>query len=107
MADCKIVNAKVQAAVNAIGGATSGTLEGVAKQYQTAGATLMEALRAAISSMEGATKDALDAFLSKDVEPFVATDLPTSINSLSALLEANRSNFEQVDQQIADSISGG
>ena len=78
----------------------------MAKDYQTAGTTLMEALRAAIAPMEGATKDAIQEFLAKNVEGFVTSDLPNAINSLSVLLEANRSNFEQVDQQIADSISG-
>lgn len=107
MADCKIVNASVVNAINEIGGPEQGQLMGIAKKYETAGTTLMEALKAAISSMEGETKDALQKFFADDVEPFVVTDLPAAINGLSVLLEANRKNFEDVDKQIADSISGG
>lgn len=107
MADCKIVNASVVAAIENIGGAQQGQLEGIAKEYKTAGETLMEALKAAIAEMEGATKDALLTFFTKDVQQFVVEDLPNAINGMSVLLEANRKNFEDVDKQIADSISGG
>ena len=107
MADCKIVNAKVVAAINNIGGANQGALEGIALEYQKAGQTLMDALKAAIAPMEGATKDALQKFFETDVQQFVVTDLPTAINGMSVLLEANRKNFEDVDKKIADSISGG
>ena len=107
MADCKIVNASVVNAINEIGGRTQGELMGIAKKYETAGTTLMDALKAAISTMEGETKDALKTFFEKDVNQFVVTDLPAAINSLSVLLEANRKNFEDVDKQIAESISGG
>lgn len=107
MADCKIVNSSVVNAINAIGGPEQGQLMGIAKKYETAGTTLMDALKAAIATMEGETKDALQKFFTGDVEPFVVTDLPSAINGLSVLLEANRKNFEDVDKQIADSISGG
>lgn len=107
MADCKIVNASVVNAINEIGGPNQGELMGIAKKYETAGTTLMDALKAAISTMEGETKDALKTFFEKDVNQFVVTDLPAAINSLSVLLEANRKNFEDVDKQIAESISGG
>lgn len=107
MADCKIVNASVVAAINNIGGANQGTLEGIALEYQKAGETLIEALKAAIAPMEGETKDALQTFFTTDVQQFVVTDLPNAINGLSVLLEANRKNFEDVDKKIAESISGG
>jgi phi13 family phage major tail protein len=57
-------------------------------------------------SMEGETKDAMQKFFDDSVAPFVTKDLPDAIQGLSDLLEANRSNFEEVDKQIADSISG-
>lgn len=107
MADCKIDNAKMVAAIDAIGGKTQGQLTGIAKSYKDAGDKLMEELRAAIASMEGATKDAIEKFFNDSVAPFVTTDLPAAINGMSVLLEANRQNFEDVDKQIADSISGG
>lgn len=107
MADCKIVNASVVAAINNIGGANQGALEGIALEYKNAGDTLIEALKNAIATMEGETKDALLKFFEGDVQQFVVTDLPTAINGMSVLLEANRSNFENVDKQIAQSITGG
>ena len=107
MADCKIVNASVVSAINNIGGANQGQLEGIALEYQQAGTTLIEDLKSAIALMEGATKDALLNFFTNDVEPFVTKDLPGAINGLSVLLEANRKNFEDVDQKIADSITSG
>ena len=106
MADCKIVNASVVAAINNIGGANQGQLEGIAKEYKDAGDTLMEALKNAIAPMEGETKDALQTFFTTDVQQFVVTDLPNAINGMSVLLEANRKNFEDVDKQIAESIKG-
>lgn len=106
MADCKIVNANVVAAIENIGGKDQGQLTGCARSYKEAGDKLMEALNAAISTMEGETKDALQKFFNETVSPFVTESLPSAINGMSVLLEANRSNFESVDKQIADSISG-
>lgn len=107
MADCKIVNASVSAAIESIGGKTQGELTGIAKQYKQAGDTFIEALKTAIAPMEGETKDALLTFFTNEVQPFVTADLPNAINGMSVLLEANRKNFEDVDKQIAESISGG
>ena len=107
MADCKIVNERVKAAIETIGGHEKGQLTGIALSYKQAGDDLMEALKAAISTMEGETKDALSDFFTKSVQPFVVDDLPNAINSMSVLLEANRQNFEDVDKQIAESISSG
>lgn len=107
MADCKIVNDSVKTAIDNIGGSTQGALTGIAKSYKDAGDNFMEALKAAISTMEGETKDALQKFFTTDVQKFVSEDLPNAINSMSVLLEANRQNFEEVDKKIAESISGG
>lgn len=107
MADCKIVNESVKNAINNIGGSVQGKHEGIAKEYKTAGEAFMEALNAAIAPMEGEIKDALQNFFTKDVQPFVTENLPDAINGMSVLLEANRKNFEDVDRQIAESISSG
>lgn len=107
MADCKIVNESVNAAIENIGGKNQGELTGIAKQYKEAGDAFIEALNTAIAPMEGETKDALQKFFTNDVQPFVTADLPNAINGMSVLLEANRKNFEDLDKQIAESISGG
>lgn len=99
MADCRIVNANVVSAVN--------NIHDISEAYKTDGQALIDALTSAISSMEGETKDALQKFFTTDVQKFVTEDLPNAIQSMSELLEANRANFENVDKQIADSISGG
>ena len=95
MAGCRIVNEGVSSAVEAI--------NGYATSYRTAGETLITSLSSAIADMEGAAKDAFNG----DINNFVATDLPGAIEGMASLLEANRDNFEKVDQQIADNISGG
>ena len=98
MADCRIVNASVVQSVQ--------NIQDISKEYKAAGEAFMSALTAAISGMEGETKDSLQNFFNTDVQKFVVEDLPTAIDGMSQLLEANRDNFEKVDKQIADSIAG-
>ena len=99
MADCRIVNADV---VNAVK-----NIKEISGSYKTAGEALIEALTGAISAMEGETKDALQKFFTTDVQKFVTEDLPQALTGMADLLEANRKNFEDVDKQIAESISSG
>lgn len=105
MADCRIVNQSVKDAISTIGGSTEGSLEGIALSYKNDGTTFIGALRTAISTMQGETKDALEKFFTDQVEPFVTEGLPNAVKSTAMLLEANRKNFEDVDKQIAESIS--
>ncbi len=112
MADCRIVNAAVDSAVKNIGGDSGegqDALGGIAQQYKTAGEAFIEALKAAIAPMEGETKDALLNFFTvgdQSVQTFVTESLPNAVKSTAKLLEANRKNFEDIDKQIASSISG-
>ena len=102
MADCKIVNEKVASSVTAI--------QGLAKEYATAGSDFGSAFKAAIAEMEGDSKDALVELFDKSYKEFVTSmeaGLPAMINGLASLLEGNRDNFEKVDDQIAQSIRGG
>jgi len=96
MASCRIVNAGILSAL--------GEISRIQGEYQSAGTDFISDLNSAISEMEGSTKDALKRFIDTDVNEFVATSIPAAINGMHELLEANRSNFETVDQQIADSI---
>jgi uncharacterized protein YukE len=98
MASCRIVNANVEAAVEAIN-----TISG---EYGTAGTDFVSDLNNAIAEMEGEAKDAFKSFIDKDVNEFVATQLPEAIAGMASLLEANRQNFQDVDQKLATSISG-
>lgn len=98
MAGCRIVNAQVVTAVEAI---TKCSVD-----YKTAGENFVTDFNSAIAEMEGAAKDALKTLIDGDVKNFVETDLPTAVDGMSQLLEGNRDNFEKVDQQLADSISG-
>lgn len=98
MADCRIVNASVVTAVS--------NIKDISNSYRTDGQAFIEALINAIAPMEGETKDALQKFFTTDVQKFITEDLPDAINGMSELLEANRQNFEDVDLQIASSISG-
>lgn len=99
MAGCRIVNASVLEAVE--------TIAKISADYQSAGENFIKEFNSAISEMEGAAKEALEAFVNKDVNTFTADQLPKAIQGMSDLLEGNRSNFEEVDAQIAASISGG
>lgn len=98
MAGCRIVNQSVVDAVTTIGK--------IADSYRTAGEEFIQELNNAIAEMEGETKDALKKFIDTDVNNFVASDLPDAVKGMSELLEANRTNFVDVDKQIADNISG-
>lgn len=99
MASCRIVNESVVQAVQ--------TIADLSGKYRSAGEAFIKDLNAAINEMEGATKDALKLFIDKDVNQFVAEQLPDAVDGMSKLLEGNRENFENVDTQIANSISGG
>lgn len=102
MADCRIVNEKVAAAVEAI--------QKLAGEYATAGSDFETAFKAAIADMEGDAKDAMIELFDKSYKDFVTSNeagLPAMINGLASLLEGNRDNFEKVDDQIAQSIRNG
>lgn len=98
MAGCRIVNQGVETARDEI--------KRIAGEYQTAGEEFIKDFNNAIAEMEGETKDALKHLIDTDVNTFVATDLPEAVKGMAELLEANRTNFIDVDKQIADSISG-
>jgi len=99
MAGCRIVNSAVETAVSSIK-----TISGT---YKTNGESFIQNLTSAIAEMEGETKDALSLFIKNNVKDFVETGIPDAVDGMSQLLEANRTNFVDVDKQIADSISGG
>jgi uncharacterized protein YukE len=99
MAGCRIVNDALKNAVEEI--------SGYSKEYKSAGDDFVRDFKAAIAEMEGAAKDALLDFFNTQAAPLVTESVPQAIEGMSKLLEANRSNFEQVDQKIADSISSG
>lgn len=98
MAGCRIVNQSVIDAVESI--------RRISDSYKSAGEDFVQALNGAIAEMEGETKDALKNLIDKDVNTFVANDLPEALQGMAELLEANRTNFVDVDKQIADNISG-
>lgn len=98
MAGCRIVNDAVATSVE--------NIKDISTQYKTLGTNFITDLNNAIAEMEGEAKDALQNFINTDVKTFVEESLPSAVEGMSTLLEANRSNFVDVDQQIADSISG-
>ncbi len=101
MADCKIVNKDVKAAIT--------NIKGLATKYKNAGETFETNFKAAIADMEGESKDALIELFDKSYKTFVSDEkkgLPAMIEGVATLLEGNRSNFETVDSKIAASIRG-
>ena len=91
--DCKIVNSALASSVEKI--------NGIAGKYAQAGANFETAFKNAISTMEGDTKDALVEIFDKKYKEFVNTQISDMITGLATLLNSNRENFEQVDEQIA------
>ena len=98
MAACRIVYASVDSAVQAIGTSQ--------QNLKTAGDNFVTAFKSAIAEMEGASKDALSEFFKNSVEPFATDSLPSAVKGMQDLLQANLTNFVDVDQQIASSIGG-
>ena len=98
MAGCRIVNIAMESAKT--------NIDTIKTSYTTAGETFIQDLNNAIAEMEGEAKDALKKFIDHDVQKFVVEDLPGALDGMSQLLEANRTNFVDVDLQIANSISG-
>lgn len=98
MASCRIVKASMDQSVS--------NLNGYAGQYEEAATTFVSAFKSAIESMEGDSKDALLEFFETNMEGFVTKGLPDAIKGLASLLEANATNFDDVDAQIAASIRG-
>ena len=56
--------------------------------------------------MEGEAKDAFQTLIDGDIKSFTAESLSEAIKGMADLLEQNRQQFEDVDAQIAASISG-
>ena len=105
MADCRIVNQALVDAVNDI--------KQIASEYDQAGVNLITSITNALSDMQGAAKDSLmENFVDTTLKGFVqgmqegAQSLPATLQGMAGLLEANRTNFVDVDSQIATSISG-
>lgn len=99
MASCRIVDAAVSSAVTEI--------SDIAGQYETVGKSFIENFNSAIAEMEGETKDALKNFVNSTVQEFVETNIPKAIDGMAQLLEANRTNFINVDLEIAQQIGEG
>lgn len=98
MAGCRIVNSAVESAVT--------NIKTISQEYKTLGENFISDLNNAIAEMEGEAKDALHNFINSDVKTFVEESLPNAVDGMSNLLEANRTNFVDVDQTIASNISG-
>jgi uncharacterized protein YukE len=106
MADCRIVNQAVADAVKDI--------NQIASEYDQAGNSLITSITNALAEMQGAAKDSLfENFIDTALKSFVqgmeegAQSLPATLKGMASLLEANRTNFIEVDSNIATSISGG
>lgn len=98
MADCRIVNAATEAAVSGLATAAS--------SYNTAGETFITNLTNALAEMEGDSKDAFMEFVEQKAKEFITTGLGGMVQGMSDLLEANRSNFVDVDGQVAQAFRG-
>lgn len=102
MADCRIVNAALKSSV--------ANIASIATEFANAGTTFETAFKAAIDPMEGEAKDAMLELFDSKYKEFVTSmeaGLPGLVKGMSDLLEANRKNFEDVDNQIAASIRDG
>ena len=79
-------------------------IQQIANLYKTAATTLETNFTTAIAGWEGASKDAMQQFVSGPVMEYTRDTLPALLNGLADLLAANADQMESADQQIADNI---
>ena len=84
-----------------------GELNQLATQYKEKGAAFQSAYAAQTSEWSGETKKAMDAFAKTTVKEYMEEAVPSVLNGLANLLQANIDQFSNADARIASNIPGG
>lgn len=72
--------------------------------YAKAAGTFQTDFKSATGEWTGLTKNAVNAFVTGTVNTYMATTVPSVIQGLSDLLQANIDQFSDADKQISENI---
>ena len=76
----------------------------LAAKYKSAATTFESDFIAAISDWEGESKDKMQKFISGPVMEYTRDTIPQLLEALAQSLEANATQMENADHQIAENI---
>lgn len=79
-------------------------IRGLSERYKAAASTFESDFTAAIKEWEGESKDAMQTFITGPVMEYTRDSVPQLILAMAELLEANATQMENADRQIAENI---
>ena len=79
-------------------------IRAIAARYKSVATTFESDFIGAISGWEGESKDALQKFISGSVMEYTRDTIPQLLEALAELLDANATQMENADRQIAENI---
>lgn len=79
-------------------------LEALKKKYEKAAADFQAKYKTATAEWTGETKNAMSAFVTGTVNTYMAESVPSVLEGLKSLLQANIDQFSSADAQIAENI---
>ncbi len=79
-------------------------IEDIASRYRAASEKFQQEYLDATASWEGATKDAMQNFITNPVNEYTGTTVPNIVSALAELLNANADQMQKADEEIASNI---
>ena len=79
-------------------------IRGIADRYKRAAAAFEADFLAAIAGWEGESKEKMQKFISGSVKEYTYDTVPQLVTALAELLDANATQMENADRQIAENI---
>ncbi|MBE6717553.1 MAG: hypothetical protein E7573_11620 [Ruminococcaceae bacterium] len=76
----------------------------IADRYKSAAETFEADFAGAVANWEGESKDKMLQFISGPVMDYTAKTVPSLVEALAELLDANADQMESADRQIAENI---
>ncbi len=84
--------------------AAADNIREIANRYKSAAATFETDFLAAIAGWEGESKEKMQKFISGSVMDYTRDTVPQLVTALAELLDANATQMENADRQIAENI---
>ena len=84
--------------------AAADNIREIANRYKSAAATFETDFLAAIAGWEGESKEKMQKFISGSVMDYTCDTVPQLVTALAELLDANATQMENADRQIAENI---
>lgn len=79
-------------------------IRAIAERYKGAANTFESEFAGAVANWEGESKDKMMQFVSGPVMEYTRDTVPSLVNALAELLDANANQMESADRQIAENI---